>query len=123
MLVNSPASRRPTARQVARLKLGLGRLDGRSSVVIRCKEIIRELEATARGPITPLRRRSIERAALMVVLAEELAARQLQGEPIPLDAVLRAEGVARRAVKAVLAERPTRERGGLRSLQPLGSAG
>jgi hypothetical protein len=116
----SPAARPTTIRQVARLKLGLGRLDGRSSIAIRCREIIRELESTVRGGLTPLRRRAIERAALMTVLAEDLAGRRLQGEAIPLDAVLRAEGCARRAVKAVLAERPPQRRGGLQALEPLG---
>jgi hypothetical protein len=106
--------------RLARRKLGLHRLDGRSSVAIRARQIAAEIERSVRGEITPLRRLSIEHAALLKVLAEDLAAKQLQGEPIPLDAVLRAEGVARRAVKAVLAERPPRERGGLRSLEPLG---
>jgi hypothetical protein len=111
---NSPADRpaaaqlKPaTARQVARLKLGLHRLDGRSSIAIRARQLIAELEGHICGEITPLRRQSIERAALMSVLAADLAARRLNGEAIPLDAVLKAEGVAKRAVKAVLAERPS----------------
>jgi hypothetical protein len=120
MSFETAASTPLTARSVARRKLGLNRLDGRSSFAIRAREIVAELERSVRGVITPLRRQSIERAALMLVLAEDLAARRLKGEAIPLDAVLRAEGCARRAVKAVLAERPPPERGGLRSLQPLG---
>jgi hypothetical protein len=92
--------------RVARRKLGLNRLDRRGSVYKRACEIVAELERGLRGEITPLRRQAVERAALMTILAEDLSARRLQGEPIPLDEVLRAEGVARRAVRAITAERP-----------------
>jgi hypothetical protein len=56
--------------------------------------------------ITPVQRQAIGRAAMWCAIAEDLTARRLAGQPIPLDDVLRAEGVAKRAVKAVLAERP-----------------
>jgi hypothetical protein len=94
---NSSADR-PT---IARRKLGLHRLDGRSSVAIRARQLVAELEGQIHGEITPLRRQAIERAALMMLLAEDLAARRLKGEPIPLDECLRAEGVARRSVAAL----------------------
>jgi hypothetical protein len=64
-----------------------------------------ELECGWDG-ITTVQRQGIERAAMWCAIAEDLAARRLAGQLIPLDDVLRAEGVAKRAVKTVLAERP-----------------
>jgi hypothetical protein len=43
---------------------------------------------------------------MLTAIAEDLAARQLAGLPVTLDEVLRAEGVARRSVQAILANRP-----------------
>jgi hypothetical protein len=57
--------------------------------------------------ITALQRRACEQAGMLAALAEDLAARRLAGQPIPFDELLRAEGCAKRAIKAVLAERPT----------------
>jgi hypothetical protein len=80
-------------------------IDGRTRGAKRARAIAAEL---ARGwdGITPVQRHAIERAAMWCAIAEDLAARRLAGQLIPLDDVLRAEGVAKRAVKAVLAERP-----------------
>lgn len=65
-----------------------------------------ELELGFRGETTAVQRQSIGRAAVLCALAEDLGARRLAGQPIPFDHLLRAEGVARRAVRAVLAECP-----------------
>jgi hypothetical protein len=43
---------------------------------------------------------------MLAALAEDLAARRLAGQLVSFDELLRAEGCARRAVKAVLAECP-----------------
>jgi hypothetical protein len=43
---------------------------------------------------------------MLTAIAEDLAARQLAGLSVCLDEALRAEGVARRAVAAVLATKP-----------------
>jgi len=43
---------------------------------------------------------------MLTAIAEDLAARQLAGLSVCLDEVLRAEGVARRAVAGVLATKP-----------------
>ena len=112
---NSPADR-PA---VVRRKLGLHRLDGRSSIAIRGRQLVAELEGQVCGKITPLRRQAIERAALMMLLAEDLAARRLKGEPIPLDECLRAEGVARRSVAALQTGRSSASTPRTRSLSNL----
>jgi hypothetical protein len=98
----------PVRRQVARRKVGLSSLDGRSTAYKRARQIAAELERGFGGEVTQLQRQAIERAALMTVIAEDLAARRLRGEAVSLDELLRAEGVARRAVRAVLAECPTK---------------
>ena len=43
---------------------------------------------------------------MLAALAEDLAARRLAGQPVPFDELLRAEGVAKRAIRAVLDECP-----------------
>ena|SRR3989442_3681320 len=94
----------PAAKRGRRL-LTAGHLDRRTRGVKRARTIAAEL---ARGwdGITPVQQQAIERAGMWCAIAEDLAARRLAGQPIPLDDVLRAEGVAKRAVRAVLAARP-----------------
>jgi hypothetical protein len=91
-------------RKMRRL-LTAGHLDRRTRGVKRARTIAAELERGWDG-ITPVQRQAIGRAAMWCAIAEDLAARRLAGQLVPLDDVLRAEGVAKRAVKAVLAERP-----------------
>jgi hypothetical protein len=80
-------------------------VDGRTRGAKRARAIAAEL---ARGwdGITPVQRQAIGRAAMLCAIAEDAVARRLSGEPIPISDVLRTEGVAKRAVRAVLAERP-----------------
>jgi hypothetical protein len=94
----------PAAKRGRRL-LTAGHLDRRTRGVKRARALAAEL---ARGwdGITPVQWQAIERAAMWCAIAEDLAARRLAGQLIPLDDVLRAEGVAKRAIRAVLAERP-----------------
>jgi hypothetical protein len=98
--------RRPHSR-LRRLRLHTIRhLDGRSIAARRAKAVVRELTQALGGTVTPMQLQAIERAAMHVVIAEDFAARRLAGEPVSLDETLRAEGVARRGVQAILANRP-----------------
>jgi hypothetical protein len=81
-------------------------LDGRTNSAKRARAITAELEAGFGVGITKVQRQAIERAAMLCAIAEDLACRRLIGQPISIDELLRSEGVARRAVRAVLAERP-----------------
>src|SRR5260370_26857402 len=94
----------PAAKRGRRL-LTAGHLDRRTRGVKRARTIAAELERGWDG-ITPVQRQAIGRAAMLCAIAEDAVARRLSGEPIPISDVLRAEGVAKRAIRAVLAERP-----------------
>jgi len=94
----------PVAKRKTRL-LTAGHLDRRTRGVKRARAIAAELERGWDG-ITPVQRQAIGRAAMLCAIAEDAVARRLSGEPISISDVLRAEGVAKRAVRAVLAERP-----------------
>jgi hypothetical protein len=85
--------------------LTAGHLDRRTRGVKRARTIAAELERGWDG-ITPVQRQAIERASMLSALAEDLLARRLTGQPVSLDELLRAEGCAKRAIRAVLAERP-----------------
>src|SRR2546423_10777527 len=104
MEMHADTAASPAAKRGRRL-LTAGHLDRRTRGAKRARAIAAEL---ARGwdGIAPVQRQAIERAAMWCAIAEDLAARRLAGQQILLDDVLRAEGVAKRAVKAVLAERP-----------------
>jgi hypothetical protein len=86
-------------------------LDGRSLAYRRARAIATELAAGFGAEITKVQRQAVERAAVLCAIAEDLATRRLAGQPVPMDELLRAEGVARRAVQAILAERPPQPRG------------
>src|SRR5262249_15252903 len=93
--------------RLRRLKLHTIRhLDGRSIAARRAKAVVRELTQALGGTVSPMQLQAIECAAMHVVIAEDFAARRLAGEPVSLDETLRAEGVARRSVQAILANRP-----------------
>jgi hypothetical protein len=81
-------------------------VDGRTRGSKRARVLAAELERGYGGEITAIQRQAIERAAMWCAIAEDLAARRLAGQLIPLDDVLRAEGVAKRAIRAVLADQP-----------------
>jgi hypothetical protein len=100
----SPAAKRsPKARL-----LTAGHLDGRTRASKRARAIAAELEAGFGDEITKVQRQAIERAAVLSVLAEDLVMRRLAGQPVSLDELLRVEGVAKRAIAAVVAERPVK---------------
>jgi hypothetical protein len=98
----SPAAKRsPKARL-----LTAGHLDGRTRAAKRARAVAAELELGFRGETTAVQRQAIGRAAVLCALAEDLGARRLAGQPVSLDELLRVEGVAKRAIAAVVAERP-----------------
>ena len=80
-------------------------IDGRTRGAKRARAIAAEL---ARGwdGMTPVQRQMLDRAAMLTALSEDLLARRLAGQPVSFDELLRLEAVAKRAVRAVLAERP-----------------
>ena|SRR6516162_4684374 len=92
--------------RLGRLKLKtVADLDGRTRAARRAKAVVAELTQAMGGNVTPAQRQAIERAAMLSAVADDLAARQLAGLPVCLDEVLRADGAARRAVKAALASK------------------
>jgi hypothetical protein len=99
MMVSPAAKRSPKARL-----LTAGHLDGRTRASKRARAIAAELEAGFGDEITKVQRQAIERAAVLSVLAEDLVVRRLAGQPVSLDELLRVEGVAKRAIRAVVAE-------------------
>jgi hypothetical protein len=76
-------------------------VDGRTRGAKRARAIAAELEHNFGGEVTKVQRHAIERAAMWCAIAEDLAARRLAGQLIPLDDVLRAEGVAKRALRSL----------------------
>ena len=82
-------------------------LDGRTRAARRARVVVAELVKALGGPdaVSPGQRQACERTGMLTAIAEDLAARQLAGLSVCLDEVLRAEGVARRAVAAVLASK------------------
>jgi hypothetical protein len=80
-------------------------VDGRTRGAKRARAIAAEL---ARGwdGMTPVQRQMLDRAAMLTALSEDLLARRLARQPVSFDELLRAEGCAKRAIRAVLAERP-----------------
>jgi hypothetical protein len=106
----SETSAKPTRRRSKKATrpqlLTRAQLDGRTNSAKRARAIAAELEAGFGVRITKVQRQAIERAAMLCAIAEDLACRRLAGQPVSIDELLRSEGVARRATKAVLAERP-----------------
>ena len=86
----------------------LNDIDGRTHAAARARAVARELINALGGPavITPVQRQACERAGIYTAIAEDLASRKLAGLSVCGDDLFRAEGVARRAVAAVMAMRP-----------------
>jgi hypothetical protein len=90
----------PNSRAIAAGKLRLvtlDRLDGRTLAARRANELADAFEAEL-GTVSGTQRLAVRRAAMLVAIAEDVAARQLAGETIDLDQVIRASNAARRAV-------------------------
>ena len=86
-------------------------LDGRTTAARRARTIARELIAALGDPdaVSPAMRQAAERAGLFTAIAEDMASRKLAGLSVCGDELFRAEGCARRAVKAALAMKPDPE--------------
>ena len=95
------------ARRKAML-MTVGHLDRRTRASKRARGIATELERSFGADISTVQRQIIGRAAVLCALAEDMATRRLAGQPIPIGDVLRAEGVAKRAVEAVIAACPVK---------------
>ena len=95
------------ARRKARL-MTVGHLDHRTRASKRARGIATELERSFGADISTVQRQIIGHAAVLCALAEDMATRRLAGQPIPIGDVLRAEGVAKRAVEAVIAACPVK---------------
>jgi hypothetical protein len=82
-------------------------LDGRTTAARRARTVARELLAAFDpGAVTPAMRQAAERAGMFTAIAEDMASRKLAGLSVCGDELFRAEGCARRAIKAVLAMKP-----------------
>jgi hypothetical protein len=99
-MVTSPAAKRGRRLLTAR------HLDGRTRGGKRARKLAAELARGFGAGITEVQRRACEQAGMLAALAEDLAARRLAGQLVSFDELLRAEGCAKRAIRAVLAERP-----------------
>jgi hypothetical protein len=104
MLVNCaeiPAESSPIARGKQRL-LTLDAMDGRTIAARRARELARGFEAELGGSLSVSQRAAIERAATLIAVAEDARARRLAGDQaVTLDDVVRVDGAAARAVKAL----------------------
>jgi hypothetical protein len=92
----------PPIRAKARLRT-LESLDGRTIGARRAKELAKGFAAElAAGGLTATQRLAIERAAQLVAVAEDARVRRLAGDPsVTLDDVVRTDGAASRAVRAL----------------------
>jgi hypothetical protein len=99
-MATSPAAKR------GRRLLTVRYVDGRTRGGKRARKLAAELARGFGTAISEMQRRSCEQAGMLAALAEDLAARRLAGQPISFDELLRSEGVARRAIRAVRAECP-----------------
>src|SRR5271154_2252681 len=95
------AESRPPARGKQRL-CTIESLDGRTIAARRARDLAKGFEAELGGMITASQHLAIERAAALVAIAEDAKARRLAGDQgVTLDDVVRVDGAAARAVKAL----------------------
>jgi hypothetical protein len=83
--------------------IGLSHLDNRTRAAKRALQITRSLQKQLGHKPTVQQRMAIENAACMQVISEDLRARTLAGECVSTDTLVRAQNVAARAQKVVLA--------------------
>jgi len=84
--------------------IGVRHLDGRTRAAARARKLVATFEAELAngGILTAQTRIAAERAATLVVLAEDARARRLAGDTkISLEDVVRMDNVAARAIKAL----------------------
>jgi hypothetical protein len=100
MEMHADIAETPAKRRSSKARL-FGHIDGRTRAGKRARAIAAELEAGFGDGITKGQRRSVESAAVLSVIAEDLAMCRLAGQPVSLDELLRAQGVAARAIRAL----------------------
>jgi hypothetical protein len=71
--------------------------------------VVSELSAVFGGNPTPAQRQAIEQVAMLETVANDLVARSIAGLSVNLDEALRAGNAARRARRALLADKPEPE--------------
>jgi hypothetical protein len=81
--------------------LTIDALDGRTLSARRARDLAASFEAEIGGTITAMRRREIARAAMLCAVAEDLQVRRLRGEPVSVNDLVRVDGAATRAVRAL----------------------
>jgi hypothetical protein len=92
--------------------LCLESLDGRRTASKRAYELIASFEAELGGKLTLADRLAVRRAAMLSALAEHEASRQMAGEAVDLDQVVRVSNAAQRAIAALdLPRRDKRSQG------------
>jgi lysozyme family protein len=77
------------------------RVDGRSRVARRIKELVADYTVRLGGNVGPATLAEIMCAAESVVIAEEMRAKALRGEAVDMAELNKANGVAARAVRAL----------------------
>jgi len=91
------AKREPKTRLI-----GVRHLDGRTRAAARARKLVAVFEAELGGTLSAATRIAIERAATLVVLAEDARARRLAGDlKISLEDLVRMDRVAAAAIKAL----------------------
>src|SRR5262249_10512889 len=66
----------------------LASLDGRTLGARRARQLAAEFIAQLGSNVTATKRRAAEHAAMLIAISEDLATRQLAGEPISLDGLI-----------------------------------
>jgi hypothetical protein len=89
------------ARRAPKTRLiGVRHLDGRTRAAARARKLAADFEAQIGGTITTAMRIAIERAATLVVVAEDSRARRLSGDStVLLDDLVRIDRLAAQAVR------------------------
>lgn len=94
MATQSPADATPMRRQIVRI-------DGRSKASKRAKQLARCFAAAIGNVTDTATMARIERAAELATLGEQMRGRALRGAEVDLGLLLRIEGLADRAVRAL----------------------
>jgi hypothetical protein len=73
-------------------------LDGRTRASQRAHALMRSFAADLGGKLSAAQRLAVRHAAMMVAIAEDAATKQLSGEGVDIDQLVRISNLARRAV-------------------------
>jgi len=95
MLENTAAMPSQSAADSAPMRRRIARVDGRSKTARRVKELAANYVAHGAEP------RAALRTAELQIIAADMRAKQLRGDPVDMAALLKAEGYADRAERAL----------------------